>query len=536
VVDLGLVAGVTGEGSRGGQVGAGSSALIIRCLFGTVSVALRTAAGRGEGLHCVAPAGSGVGRQVRRDIKGYSAPTRVPVYIAGAPGEPSPHVATFARLPAPRPAAVVFAAGGRLADNVGVGGFEVEVALESDHPAYPAAAVWSAASLRCAVSGIPSPSAHLRFRGLAVYGDNVVSCQLAGAPHAGFAAISVLLDGADAPALADLTPVAQLLVPGDGGASFTTAVGGGPACGGGGGGAVWLAGGNLLQYGVGGSWDDRSVGGFGWGTGSGLMCRYTAAGDAAGGFGFGTGGGWVKGDGVLGGGGVAGRSTAAASGELLTHTSSGDAPAHVVSSALAVCEAPVLADPVLERADDDAAAAASVSRDSSGLIASARVTSGGGHVSANASAFALRVISEPTLTSVSPLLGLKSGSGAVVFAAWRAAAGLGRRPAPPQLACAFGTIAPVALVLHGSGMSGGGTCVSPAHAPTPSPRHIGPDGGSRPGLPIRLHLPNSGRTPTTRDGTAVHAAVIAAPTSSWVLLPSATSAGGGAWRIMLATS
>jgi hypothetical protein len=37
-------------------------------------------------------------------------------------------------------------------------------------------------------------------------------------------AISVLLDGADAPAPVDLTPVAQLLVPGDGGASFTTAV------------------------------------------------------------------------------------------------------------------------------------------------------------------------------------------------------------------------------------------------------------------------------------------------------------------------
>ena len=60
----------------------------------------------------------------------------------------------------------------------------------------------------------------------------------------------------------------------------------------------------------------------------------------------------------------------------------------------------------------------------------------------------------------------------MVFAAWRAAAGFGRRPAPPQLACAFGTIAPVALVLHGSGVSGGGTCVSPAHAPTPGGRAV----------------------------------------------------------------
>ena len=117
---------------------------------------------------------------------------------------------------------------------------------------------------------------------------------------------------------------------------------------------------NLVQHGVGGSWDDRSVGGFGWGTGSALMCRYTAAGNAA---------------------------TAAAAGESLTHTSSGDAPAHVVSSALAVCEAPVLADPVLERGSaDDAAAAASVA----GLIVLARVTSCGGQVSANASAIALR--------------------------------------------------------------------------------------------------------------------------------------------------
>jgi hypothetical protein len=541
VVDVGLFPGAMGQfggdgSGGGGGTQAGLFAPTMRCLFGTVSVALRTAAGRGEGLHCVAPARSGLRRRgvivmhrLARDLDGYSTEA-VPVYITGAAGEPSIHIATFARLPAPRPTAVVRAVGGQLTGNYGVGGLVADIVLDRDHPSYPAAAVWGSASLRCVISGIPSPSARLPFPSIATYDGDVVSCRLAAGSQPGFVAISVLLDGTDAPAQADLTPVAQLLVPGDNSAAFTVAVAGGPACGGGGGGSVWLTGGNMVQHGIGGSWDDRNVGGFGWGTGSALKCRYsTAGGDvsaAGGGYGIG-GGGRVNLD--AGGGGSAGGDK-----EKLTHVSAAEGPAHVVSSALAVCEAPVLMDmDQQEKAVDEAAGVvAALDGDLSGVIVSAWVTSGGGSASiaANTSAVAFRVIPEPTLTSLSPLRGLQSGGGAVVTATWKAAAGFGRRPAPPQLACAFGTIMPVALVFHGSGLGGGGTCVSPAHAPTLGGRNreTQSDGElAYSGIPIWLHLPNSGRTTTASFKPSFHAAITTTPLLSWTLLPSATSAAGG---------
>ena len=191
VVDVGFIPGAVGDGGGSGGVGFGSGgggggtqtgpfAPTMRCMFGTISVALRTAAGRGEGLHCVAPARSGLKRHITtnneafnsgesrlRDLDGYSS-AEVPVLVTGAPGEPSVHVANFARLPAPRPAAVVLASRGGLtgagvgAGDAGVGGggggggggrFFADVALIRDHPSFPAAAVWGAAPLRCAVSG-----------------------------------------------------------------------------------------------------------------------------------------------------------------------------------------------------------------------------------------------------------------------------------------------------------------------------------------------------------------------------------------------
>ena len=373
-------------------------------------------------------------------------------------------------------------------------------------------------------------------------------------------AISVKLDGSDAPAH-DLTTAAQLLVPGDNSAPFTSGVGGGPVYAGTGGGRLWLTGGNMVQHGVGGASDGQFAGGFGWGSGGALTCQYRGSRLRSG-----SGYGWDNGVGVSSG----------SDGKFET-------PAHVVSSALVSCDPPVL---VEEYEDDeqggDAAAAGVVRRypmgklsgaaaaaaveggDLAGVIVSAWVSSGGSGAainSGNSSAVALRVVPVPRYTSLSPRRGegLPSAGGAVVSITWQmGAVSSGGRGggggswgvhyeqavrggrAPAQLACAFGTMAPVAMSIHGGGR-GGGSCVSPAHSSTPRRR-----GDPTSVVPVWLHLPNTGRLSSSHPSTSYidQSEAISSrsqsirsselglgfyvdATSAWTLLPSATSSGGG---------
>lgn len=519
IVDVSLVSGTMGlfgSNTGDGDGKLGSFVPTMRCSFGTISVGLRVAAGHDEEFHCVAPGRSGFRRRNligmhgrRRDADAFVS-TDVPVFITGATGEPVAQFATFSRLPGPRPAGVIQVVGVQPIGSHDISGLVVDVAIDRDHPSYPASSIWGAAAVRCAVSGVSSPSALLSFPSSSGYNGDVISCPLAQSSRPGFVAVSTLLDGTDGPAPEDLTPVAQLLLPGVNSASFTVAMGGGPACGGSGGGSIWLSGANMIQYGVGGSWNDRSVGGFGWGTGSSLMCKFDSIGRNL-----------LHNDEQL-----FGRSSVW-NGKKFSHISSGESPAHFVSSALVVCETPHLMEVDQEKSvDDDDDAFDSFDDDSSGWIFSASVASGTGSVMANTSGVAFQMFPEPTTTIFSPQHGIKSGGGAVITATWKGSARFGQRAGPPQLACAFGTIAPVALVLHSTGGSDGkGFCVSPAHAPTHTWRHRKSHRVPNAGLPIWLYLPNSGRTSLLDQLHYVR--VITAPLSPLVVLPSVVSASGG---------
>lgn len=386
----------------------------LRCMFGSVSVSSRFTSRVGEELHCMAPARSGLRRQRNATGGTVHSSSIYPVLISGSPGEPMLHVADFTYLP--------------VVHSIGVMGSDLF-------------------------------EAHAEFSDASLHAD--IARSLHSSHYGGFVAVSLSSGNIKLPSQADLRPLMEYLSPGKHNIPFLTAAGGGPTLSGGGGGILWLAGGNLSPYGVGGSWNSHDVAGFGWGMKSAMMCRF----------------------------GMIGIGFSAHNPMTIIHKQSPSpilesaAVGHIVSSALVACEPPTFL-PSHEGFSNDVFPQLEYVGDGTEVLVG--VTSGLGTESV--AGFILRMTSEPILTSVSPLSGIPSSGGSTITVTWRANAWPGFRFPIPHLSCAFGTIAPISLMLL-RGESEAGSCVTPAHAPTP-------EGGQSKGvelLPMTLYLQSSGR-------------------------------------------
>lgn len=307
--------------------------------------------------------------------------------------------------------------------------------------------------------GSDPPEARADFSDVSPHAD--IARSLYTSHHGGFVAVSLSSGTFKSPSQADLRPLIEYLSPGKHNMPFVRAAGGGPTLTGGGGGILWLAGGNLSPYGIVGSWKSHDVAGIDLGMKSVMMCRF----------------------------GVLGIDFNPHNPMTNTHKRSPSpilesaAGGHIVSSALVACEPPTFL-PSHEGFNNDVFPQREYVED--GIEVRVGVTSDLGTESV--AGIILRMTLEPILTSVSPLSGIPSSGGSTITTTWHAKAWPGFRFPNPHLSCAFGTIAPISLMLLG-GESEAGSCVTPAHAPTP-------EGSQSKGvelLPISLHLQSSGR-------------------------------------------
>jgi|TARA_B100001142_G_scaffold257561_1_gene259191 hypothetical protein len=135
--------------------------------------------------------------------------------------------------------------------------------------------------------------------------------------------------------------------------------------------------------------------------------------------------------------------------------------AHIVSSALVACEAPSLSN----MAGRFAGSTPNMTKSYFSFVSVSLHSNLGGHLS-NENSLPLLLISEPILKNVSLSHTQSKIGGSSIHLSWQMPHDSLQSFETPWLACAFGTIAPVDLILHGktSAMSGSGTCLISPHS------------------------------------------------------------------------
>ena len=166
--------------------------------------------------------------------------------------------------------------------------------------------------------------------------------------------------------------------------------------------------------------------------------------------------------------------------------------AHVVSSAVASCIAPLPSGEEKRNRSSSSPTPSPYEQYSQGFPMLVSLTSAKSRLT---SALAIKLISEPILTAVSLAYGGEHDGGWYVASVRRSGVVRGYNWEAAQLACAFGTIAPVTLNPYGqqSKEISNGICASPALGPIKMREHVSYQGMLSHGIKFGLLLPNSGR-------------------------------------------